>query len=256
MSFFNKVLASVGVGSASVDTKLERDSFYPGEMAKGVIGIKGGKTEQKIDQIYLALNTTYIRESDDKKYTTAGVIDKYRIAETLVIQPNETREIPFSIQIPEDSPLTLGRTKVWISTGLDIKNAVDPGDKDYISIKPNRLMDGVFQAVSDLGFRLREAECEEAPRRLRGRLPFIQEFEFVPVSGTFRGKLDELELVFRPAGGGQMELMLQVDRKARGLGGFLSEALEMDETNVRLRVSDYDLAGIRQQLENTISRYC
>lgn len=256
MSFFNKVLASVGVGSASVDTKLERDSFYPGEMAKGVIEIRGGKTEQKIDQIYLALNTTYIRESDDKKYTAAGVIDKYRIAETLVIQPNETREIPFSIQIPEDAPLTLGRTKVWISTGLDIKNAVDPGDKDYISIKPNRLMDGVFQAVSDLGFRLREAECEEAPRRLRGRLPFIQEFEFVPVSGPFRGKLDELELVFRPAGGGQMELMLQVDRKARGLGGFLSEALEMDETNVRMRVSDYDLAGIRRKLENTIAQYC
>ena len=57
MSLFNKVLASVGIGAATVDTKLERDQVDPGEELKGVVEIRGGNTEQRIDDIYLTINT-------------------------------------------------------------------------------------------------------------------------------------------------------------------------------------------------------
>lgn len=30
MSFFNKILASVGIGAAQIDTRLEKSSYYPG----------------------------------------------------------------------------------------------------------------------------------------------------------------------------------------------------------------------------------
>jgi len=43
MSFFNKVLASVGIGAATVDTKLERDVVMPGEEIKGVVEILNRK---------------------------------------------------------------------------------------------------------------------------------------------------------------------------------------------------------------------
>ena len=154
-----------------------------------------------------------------------------------------------------DTPLSIGKSKIWVTTGLDIKNAVDPGDKDYLQVVPNQLMNAVFNAIDSLGFRLREADCEQAPRHLRGRLPFVQEFEFVPTSGPFRGRLDELELVFRPAGNGGLELLLQVDRRARGLGGLFAEAAGMDETNVRLTVTSADIPNLQQQIHNVIQRF-
>ncbi|MDQ0155088.1 sporulation protein [Robertmurraya andreesenii] len=255
MSFFNKIFASVGIGAAKVDTKLERDTVAPGEEIRGVVEIQGGNLEQQIDAIYLTLNTSYIVEKDDKRFHQTGQIDRFRLTEPFTIRPNERKQIPISFRLPSDTPLTIGRTKVWVATGLDVKNAVDPTDKDYLRVVPNQLMESVFNAVSDMGFRLREAECEQAPYRLRRRLPFIQEFEFVPISGAFRGRLDELELVFFPNSSSDMEIMMQVDRRARGLTGLLAEALEMDETNVRVTVSTADIPAMRQKIENVIRQF-
>jgi sporulation-control protein len=255
MSIFKKVFASIGIGAATVDTKLEKDVLTAGEEVRGVVDIRGGSTPQKIDEIYLSLYTTFVKEVDDKKFTDTALIDRFRLTESFTIYPNETKTVPFSFRLPNDTPITAGRTKIWISTGLDIKNAVDPTDKDFIKVLPNPVMDAVFQAVSNLGFRLREAECEEAPYRFRRRLPFIQEFEFVPVTGPFRGRLDELELVFFPDSYGSVEVIMQVDRRARGLGGFLAEALEMDETNVRVTVSHSDIPNMQQFISSVIQRY-
>ncbi|WP_223593214.1 sporulation protein [Neobacillus bataviensis] len=255
MSFFNKVFASVGIGSAAVDTKLEKDTYMPGETVKGVVEIRGGKVEQQVDEIYLALNTTYLRESDDRKYTVTATIDRFRLTTPFTIRSNERKEIPFTFQLPYDTPLTIGRSKVWVSTGLDIKGGVDPSDQDHLKVVPNPLMSAVFNSVDNLGFRIREADCEEAPRRLRGRLPFVQEFEFVPASGPFRGRLDELEVVFFPAGNGELDIMLQVDRRARGLSGLFSEAMGTDETNVRLTVTNADIPYLTQKIQTVISRY-
>ena len=256
MSFFNKVFASVGIGAAKVDTRLEKDRVMPGEEVRGVVQIRGGSTEQNIDDIYLSLHTTYIKESDDKKYTATAQIDRFRLTQSFRIKENESKEIPFSFRLPMEMPLSMGRTKVWVTTGLDIKNAVDPTDKDYLTVVPNPVMDGIFNAVSDLGFRLREAECEEAPRHLRRHLPFVQEFEFVPVSGSFRGRLDELELNLYPNNENEIEVLMQVDRRAKGLGGFLSEAMGMDESYVRMTVHASDLPSLKQKIQAAVERYC
>lgn len=255
MSFFNKVFASVGIGASTVDTRLEKDHYMPGELVRGEVQIRGGNTEQQIDSIYLTINTTYLKESNDKKFTVAAKIDQVRLTENFTIMPNETKSLPVSFTLPIDTPISIGKTKIWVATGLDIKNAVDPTDKDYIKVHPNRLMNSVLDAISDLGFRLREADCEEAPYRLRRRLPFVQEFEFVPVSGPFRGRLDELEAVFFPSSENEAEIILQVDRKARGLGGFLAEALEMDETNVRITVSTSDIPNMKQKIFSVIEKF-
>jgi sporulation-control protein len=255
MSFFNKVFASVGIGSAAVDTKLQKDTYMPGETVNGVVEIKGGKVEQQVDEIYLTLNTTYLKESDDKKYTVTASIDRFRLTTPFTVRPNEQKDIPFSFQLPFDTPLSIGRSKIWVTTGLDIKGGVDPSDKDYLKVVPNQLMSAVFKAIDNLGFRIREADCEEAPRRLRGRLPFVQEFEFVPTSGLFRGRLDELEVVFFPSGNGSLDIMFQVDRRARGLAGLFSEAMGADETNVRLSVSNEDIPNLQQKIQSVIQRY-
>lgn len=253
--FFNKMFASVGIGAAKVDTRLEKDRVMPGEEIRGVVLIRGGNTEQSVDDIYLSLHTTYIKEADDKKITATAQIDRFRLTHSFIIKENETKEIPFSFRLPLEMPLSLGRTKVWVATGLDIKNAMDPTDKDYLTVIPNPLMAGIFDAVSDLGFRLREAECEQAPRQLRRHLPFVQEFEFVPVSGTFRGRLDEMELVFYPNSENEIEVFMQVDRRARGFGGFLSEAMGMDESYTRMTLHTSDLPTMKQKIQAAVERF-
>jgi sporulation-control protein len=255
MSVFNKVLASVGIGAATVDTKLESDQVVPGEDVLGVVEIQGGNVEQHINDIYLTIHTQYIKESNDHKHYVTATIDQIRLSSQFTISANERKVIPFSFQLPLDTPVTIGRTKVWVKTSLDIKNAVDPADKDFLHVNPNSLLSGVLNSISSLGFRLREAECEKASYRLHGRLPFIQEFEFVPTSGPFRGRLDELELVFIPSSSTTANVHFQIDRKARGLMGFLSEAMEMDETNISASISISDLPTLPQKLKTLLERY-
>jgi sporulation-control protein len=220
-----------------------------------VVEIKGGSTSQPIDEIYLSLMTTYIKESDDKKYTQTGVIGKFRILEKVTIEPNETKEIPFSIALPYDTPLTVGRSRTWIHTGLDIKNAVDPTDKDFIEVLPSPLIQSVLSSVHEIGFRIREVECKEAPRYLRGRLPFIQEFEFVPTSGQYRSKLDELEITFLSVTESSVNVLVQVDRRARGLGSLFAEALNMDESHVKLSLTTNDIPNMSNKMKAVIERY-
>ncbi len=255
MSIFNKVFASIGIGAATVDTKLEKSSYQAGETVNGVVEITGGSTEQSIDAIYLTLFTTYIRESDDKKYTDYAPIHKVQISNPFTVDEHEKKELPFTFTLPFETPITYGNTRVWVATGVDIKNAVDPKDKDYIEIIPNQLTSAILTSIQELGFRIREVECEQAPRRFRGRFPFIQEFEFVPVSGSYQRKLDELEVMFLNQSEGQVEVLLEVDRKARGLGGFLAEAMEMDESMLKMTIRTTDLPDLTSKLQNEINKF-
>lgn len=254
MSMFNKILASIGMGSARVDTKLERDSYIPGDRVSGVVEVTGGSVKQDIEEIYISLHTSYIQESNDKKFSKVATIERIRINEPFTIAENEHKEIPFSFELPLDTPLTYGRTKVWIATGLDIKNALDPKDEDYIKVNPTPLIHTAFLALTDLGFKLRSAECEQASYKFKRRVPYIQEFEFIPTSGPFRGKLDELEFTFFQTTQDEAEVLLEIDRRARGLSGLFAEALEMDETKVRITLNKRD-SNMKQTLSQVIAKY-
>ena len=251
---FKKLLSSVGIGAAKVDTQLTKNKYAAGEELEGAVVIQGGNAEQQIDEIYLSLMSTYTRTVDDKKVNDTALLEKYKLMDSFMISPNETKRIPFRFALPYDVPATKGKTKVWVQTGLDIKMAVDPQDRDYIHVETHPLVESFLQAVKELGFRLREVECEEAPRSIRRRYPFVQEYEFEPTSGMFAGRLDELEAVFFVSEG-QVEVVLQVDRKARGFGGFLSEAMNTDETVVKFSYGPQDIYNLSQTLSNTLNRY-
>lgn len=255
MSMFQKMLASVGIGAAKVDTVLSKAVYRAGETLEGVVKIYGGSTEQKVDAIYLSVYTTYIREVDDRKFNDSAVIHKEKVSEQFVIASGEQKELPFRFTLPFDTPVTKGSTRVWIQTGLDIASAKDPTDKDYIQVEPTDLAAHVLKEVERFGFRLRKAECEQASRKYRGIYPFMQEFEYVPMTGEFYGKLDELEVVFLSQSADQAEVMLQIDRKARGFGGFLAEALDQDETYVTIRVDRANVGNISNQLHQALRKY-
>lgn len=257
MSFVNRMLASVGIGAAMVDTILDKDTYSPGEDITGKIKIEGGKVDQTIDHITLYVMTEYYREVDDKKVRETAAIENKTVTSTLVVKAGSSQEIPFSLKLPFDAPFTLGHTPVWIKTGLDIQMAVDPTDKDQIRVEPDAETSAIFEAIEQLGFRLRKAYCGTAPRYMRRRLPFLQEFEYVPASGAYAGKLDELEVILVPQTD-SVDLFLEIDKKGKGLFGMLSEAIDLDETKVRMSLSRIELKNpslVKSKIEQTLRQF-
>lgn len=261
MSLIKRMLSSVGIGAAKVDTILETDTFAPGDSVEAVVKIIGGRTEQQIDGLYFSINSTYKAEVEvddgegeegEMDVTKIAVLDKFKLSDAFVIGPGEEKEIPLSFQLPLDTPLTLGKTKVWIKTGLDIKKAIDPGDKDYIKVVPGNLAGPLFDALNGLGFQLVNADCEAVSSGFWKRSrPFVQEFEFKPFGGPFQGKLDELEIVFFP-GEDAMEVLMEIDRKARGIKGFFAEMMDMDETKMRFTFGPEDVPDLADKLHEMI----
>lgn len=248
-----KFLASVGVGSAKVDTQLEKDKFVPGEDVHGKVVIKGGDVEQSIDSIHIFLMTEAIREVDDRKVKEKVSLHKYPIDHQETIKEGETKEIPFSIQLPNHTPASLGRLPVWFETGLDIPMALDPTDRDLIEVSPHPYIEKVLEALeSYLGFRVRQIEMEHSKR-----YGYVQEFELAP-SGEYRAYLDELEVIF-VLHDNHLDVMLEVDRRARGIGGLLAEALEMDESIAKVTLSNQELNGpldiVARKLQQRIDQY-
>jgi sporulation-control protein len=268
MAFFKRILSSIGIGSAKVDTVLEDDEFDPGDEVDAVIKITGGSIEQEIDGLYLTINSTYesvIRvpsdddedegEMEEREVNRTAQLVKIQVAEAFTIGPGEEREIPISFDLPYYTPLTLGKTKVWVATGLDIKRAIDPGDRDYIHVVPGPLVQALFDALDDLGFELMEADCEEVERRSSDELPFLQEFEYKAFSGPFRGRLSELELVCFVEED-EVEAYIDLDLRQKGAGSLI-ELLLKGEVGERTRRSKLtygpeDLDGLKDRLYEII----
>ncbi|GAB4183961.1 MAG: sporulation protein [Coleofasciculaceae cyanobacterium] len=253
---FKKLLAKVGIGAATVDTRLYNDALVPGEMIEGEVYITGGDVSQDIDDIYISVVTQYKREVEDSTVTEECKLLKYCLSERFSLQPKEEKVIPFSFPIPEETPLTIGNQPVYLRTGLDISTAIDPKDTDYIQVYPHPLMQAVLNALEHLGFQLYKVDCEYNPH-FGGRYPFVQEFEFRPV-GKYQGHLDELEVIFSLYSNA-LDVFLEIDKRARGFGGFLAEAFDMDERYMRFQVTpDYleDSVGELEAMIDDIIQSC
>ena len=61
MSAFNKVLASVGIGAATVDTKLESEQVVPGEEVQGIVEIQGGNVNNKLMKFIFLLTLNMLK---------------------------------------------------------------------------------------------------------------------------------------------------------------------------------------------------
>jgi sporulation-control protein len=242
-----RILASVGIGNASVDTVLPSSTVTPGESIDAEIHVTGGSVEQEVRSIDLEVETRYAAEDGYSEMT----IDKLRLTDGLTIEPDHDDVIPVTIDIPYTTPVTLGTVDVWVETELEIDMAVDPEDKDYLDVRPTPRMQAVFDAAEELGFTFRSAECEADPygRYTSGRR-FVQEFEFRPQSGPFAGKIDEIELVFVPSAD-ELTVFLEVDRR----GGLLSELADTDERKTRFSVRDENPSQVTEKLRQTIEKH-
>lgn len=244
MSLFKKTLASFGIGSAKVDTVLQQEVLYPGQKVNVVIHVYGGSSAQDIDNIDLKLYCRYIKEVpvDNDKHKNQGgpmrrVPTSYALAEwklpyAFTIESGETRDFELELDVPWNTPVTIGDSKVWLETGLDIAMAKDPTDKDILTVRPDPLLDGIFTALEEQGLRIRQVECEEVDGFA---LPFVQEFEFVPTDGPFHGRWRELEVVaYRNEQ--ELQMWFEIDRHREGAKGMLASLLGIGKLNRELKI--------------------
>ena len=254
MSLFKKVLASIGIGSAKLETVVQNAELYPGQELRGFVVMQGGEVEQTINAVHLELRTHYLVESGEHSSARELVLEHGGIFDPFVLRPKEVREFPFGMPIPLDCPASLHKSRVWLETRLDLPNATDPTDRDNLQVLPLPSVGTVVQAMELLGFELVEVQCEQNRRFSRDR-PFVQDYEFRVRGGPFRGRLDEVEVYFFPEFG-SLSLVLQIDRRSRGLSGMLDEHLGTDERYRSLLLAPEQLAhgphGVAGLLERTL----
>lgn len=240
MSFIKKSLASVGIGSATVDAVLNADRTCPGEAITGVVHIQAGDTAQTIDSISVALLTQYKRDVDDQDVYVAHVLDQADVGEAFEVAPQEKQELPFTLPVPLETPLTVGQTQVWVQTTLAIPRSVDPQGRAELHIEPTNGLAAALDGFEQLGFTLRQADCEQN-RMLDRETPFVQQFEFVP-GGEYAGRLTELEAIIalQPEG---VEVWIEADLRTGGLAGMLLGEFDLNERFARAHI---DLATLSQ----------
>lgn len=236
MGFFKKMMAAVGVGGARIDTHLTHAEAAAGEELRGVIHVTGGAVEQRIERLNLELMTRY---RDGEEYATYSLFS-VPVGGGFDLRPGERREFPFGLPVPHGTPLSAPGTELWLATDADIAGAIDPGDTDPVRIVPDERQGVLFQAFEALGFGVRSSEVNYHHGQL------IQELSFVP---PFPAEIAEVEVMTFPAHGG-LEVVLEVDRRARGMASLFIEEFE---SRSRWFIPDAQLAQGPQALAHELS---
>lgn len=219
---FKKLLASVGIGAAKVDTLILSEHLVPGGVLKIEIQIAGGDVAQTINGLDLRLMTMAEVEHQDGESQQAMQLHHWHLDETFIIGEGEQLSDQFELTLPLETPLTAlncrrNQTRVWLETGLDIAQGLDGRDRDALRIGPTREMATVLEAVAECGFSLYSADVEKG--QLRGpdfasSVGCYQELEFRPAGfGSVRFKEVEVSFVAQP---GITHVMLEVDRRFGG----------------------------------------
>ncbi|MFI5491154.1 sporulation protein [Actinoplanes sp. NPDC051859] len=215
---FGKVLQAFGVGGPTVDTILSSPDTHPGSELLGAVRLTGGEYDVAVETVAVGLVTRVEAEDGD------ALIEFHRawIAAGFTLAAGERQDLPFSITLPWESPLThaYGRKLAGMSLGLrtelNLEEAVDSGDVDILAVHPLPAQQEVLEAIAQLGFQFRHADVERgAIYGVRQELPFYQEIEFTPPA-AFARDMDELELTFITDPDG-VEVILEMEKH----GGLL-----------------------------------
>ncbi|WP_432573964.1 sporulation protein [Kineococcus sp. SYSU DK005] len=241
--------ARFGAGAASVDTVLERAVAQPGGPVGGRVVVVGGSVAQDVQEVVVALQARVEVESGDSEWREDVVFGTARVGGGFTTVPGERAELPFSLQLPWQTPVTaiggwhLRGVHVGVVTRLVIAGSVDPGDLDALTVAPLPVQQAVVDALGSLGWRFKSADVEKG--RVRGSdLPFYQELEFAPPARV-RG-VNELEVTFLADPHG-VDVVLEADRR----GGLFTEGRDV-VSRLRLSHADTDRSRVAAALEAAV----
>ena len=236
-----RFLSRLGIGGASVDTRLPEGEVSPGQAVDLTIEIEGGRADQPIDELYLDLRT---RIGDEER-----VVAEFVTAESTTVPAGESQTISTALTIPPWTPITREDCQVWLKTGLDVSWAVEPSDEDDLDITPGRYVVSLFAAVEALEFEYEGSEIRD-PAWLDD-WPFVQAFRFTPTTEPYRSDVDSLTVVAQPREA-DLKTVLEIDRR-EAAEEFTD--VEYDEQEIVHIFQMADAGRIRRQLEELLEQY-
>jgi sporulation-control protein len=217
---FRKLMAAFGAG-VEVDTVLSGTTVRPGDTLRGDVHFRGGKSDYKVEGLFLDLTAVVEVEHGDSEHKTSYSFLRHQAAGSFQLAAGAAHQQPFEIAIPWETPISaigghpLPGMRLGVQTELSLAGALDKGDLDPLFINPLPAQEHVIAALDRLGFGFKKADLERGT--LRGStMPFFQEIEYY-AGGDWRRHFNELELTFI-AGPAQMDVILEADKR----GGFMS----------------------------------
>ena len=254
---FGKLLSAFSIGSARIDTRLEKTSYMPGEQMRGQTFVFGGERTEKIEDISINISTRIFKRVNNEKRYWYSIFANYQITSTFSIQPKETKVFPFFITLPLNTPLTMFDQQVYVNTRLNVVMGGDPKDTDAIEIRPLPIMEAILYGMQYLGFYLVANICEYSPH-FKHSGEFVQKIRFNPISGIYKNKLEKIDVIFLPNPPYYLDVVLEVDKD---INGFLQDMLffRSDSLSTSFQISGADLqkpveyfAGLIANAINTV----
>ncbi|MCQ8189824.1 sporulation protein [Streptomyces rugosispiralis] len=221
---FKRVLGSLGVGGPVVDTILDREPVRPGGVVRGQVRLRGGGDACDLEHLALELVAGVEAGHGGEGHEGGVVFDRLRLGGGFRLDAREHRDIPFTIHIPWETPLTeVSGQPLGVVLGVRVEvaaaGAKDHGDPEPLIVRPLPVQEAVLGALGRLGFGLVAADLRLAHIAGTGqRLPFHQEIELTPAP-QYLHDVNEITLTLL-AGPDGMEVVLEADKRG-GRSGVL-----------------------------------
>lgn len=128
---FKKFLSSIGIGSLTVETVVERPNLNEGETLNGTIYITGGDSDQKIEYVELHVVKQIDEVRDDSDFQLIeNVVAKQSLDFVSTLKSKGTLMQQFEIVPDERWIVENAKTKLLLRTIVHVDNGVDAMDED------------------------------------------------------------------------------------------------------------------------------
>ncbi|MBA6437156.1 sporulation protein [Streptomyces sp. GMR22] len=250
---FKRVLGSLGVGGPVVDTVLDREPVRPGGVVRGRVRLRGGGDACDLDHLALELVAGVEAGYGGEAHEGGVVFDRLRLGGGFRLDAREHREIPFTIHIPWETPLTeVSGQPLGVVLGVRVElaaaGAKDHGDPEPLIVRPLPVQEAVLGALGRLGFGLVAADLRLAHIAGTGqRLPFHQEIELTPAP-QYLHAVNEIALNLLTGADG-MEVVLEADKRGGGAGALGRHTVRHEDLERRDWTGEVD-SWIRALIES------
>lgn len=254
-----KLLASIRIGGVKVDTTLEKGEYRQGETIYGRVLIQGGAIQQEINHMVFQIKIRLRARGEGLSGIQDFLWHKHELTEKITILPRETKEIPFSFTLPDVTPISFPyeghflfakpksapyRFQIYLQTGIDIEDSVDPSDHDEIQVAPHGFVEQVLKSMDRLGFSVTSVEPNSYDYPTDRT--FYQEFLFS--QHEMKHWLDEISLVHL----GNGHFVLRIEAKKPKYESIM-EMLDLKERKIRFVVHEEDIADQGVHLTNYLA---
>jgi sporulation-control protein len=155
------------------------------------------------------------KENKNIKYIGKEKVQKVVIPVGQTVANGENLKLPFKFILNRQTPFSTMKTPVWLHTGLDIKNVLDPKDNDSLRVNAGPYLQAVLDAFERLDLVIyRVVNVEDF---YDSSLPFLQQIEFRP-TGSYKYELNYIKLMYI-LHEANLELVMYVSKISEDLEG-------------------------------------